>query len=67
MAAKKRFFVADQETDLNNGWTIETNFDEGTKQFWEDADRQVGCGVRLNKAIEVDRDCQWVGRDICFR
>ena len=67
MTAAKKFFVADEGTDLDNGWTIQTAYKVGTDKFWADAERQVGCDVRIDKAIEVNCDCEWIGRDICFR
>jgi hypothetical protein len=67
MTTTKRYFVADEGTDLDNGWTIETACKIGTSKFWADAERQVGCDVQIDKAIEVNSDCEWIGRDICFR
>lgn len=58
----KRYFIADLETDLENGWSIETDKDFGSNDFWEACDLEVG--FRVEKAVEVDSNCEWLGDNL---
>ena len=68
----KRFFVAEQDQDIENGWTVSLpESPEETMEwngFWRDAECQLndGFNIRLDKMAEVDENCQLIS-DVYFR
>ena len=62
----KTFWVADSVTDVENGWTVESNNRIGTPEFWADCDKQHpqfdddGAWFCIVKAVELDDDRNWV-------
>lgn len=71
MVAKKKYFIAQPGQDLEGGYTVYVSARMGTEKFWKQVDAaiaaDIGFPVQIDKAIEVDDDCRWISRDICFR
>jgi hypothetical protein len=63
-----RYWVADNHTDIENGWSIETSHPIGSPEFWQACDEELpphmedGVLFRIIKAVEIDEDCNWVGK-----
>jgi len=62
-----KFWIADDKTDVENGWTIYTNHPIGSKEFWAACDAEFPPfsneeeTFRISKAVELDEDGNWVG------
>ena len=62
----KTLFVTNDDTDLENGWTIRTKARAFSPEFWQECDDEYGKGF-ITKAVLIDEDTyDWIG-DIVWR